>query len=160
MAPPKALATDLSRTASLTLVQRLRSAAGDVRAGEETQAQTAAVRTTLKQVLAEGRAAIRERFEAGERGMRAARATARLTDEVVGALFTYAVESVFPAANPTKAERLALVAVGGYGRGEMAPSSDIDLLFLLPYRQTPWSEQIVEYMLYVLWDLGLKVGHA
>ena len=66
MAPPKALATDLSRTASLTLVQRLRSAAGDVRAGEETQAQAAAVRTTLKQVLAEGRAAIRERFEAAQ----------------------------------------------------------------------------------------------
>ena len=38
--------------------------------------------------------------------------------------------------------------------------SDIDLLFLLPYKQTPWGEQIVEYMLYMLWDMGLKVGHA
>ena len=55
---------------------------------------------------------------------------------------------------------MAVVAVGGYGRGTLAPGSDIDLLFLLPYKQTPWGEQIVEYMLYMLWDLGLKVGHA
>ena len=58
------------------------------------------------------------------------------------------------------AERMAIVAVGGYGRGTLAPGSDIDLLFLLPYKQTPWGEQIVEYLLYMLWDLGLKVGHA
>ena len=55
---------------------------------------------------------------------------------------------------------MAIVAVGGYGRGTLAPGSDIDLLFLLPYKQTPWGEQVVEYMLYMLWDLGLKVGHA
>ena len=51
---------------------------------------------------------------------------------------------------------MAVVAVGGYGRGTLAPGSDIDLLFLLPYKQTPWGEQIVEYMLYMLWDLGLE----
>ena len=55
---------------------------------------------------------------------------------------------------------MALVAVGGYGRGELAPFSDIDLLFLLPYKETPHTEQVVEYMLYLLWDLGLKVGQA
>ena len=55
---------------------------------------------------------------------------------------------------------MAIVATGGYGRGLLAPFSDIDLLFLLPYKQTPWGESVVEYMLYVLWDLGLKVGHA
>ena len=53
-----------------------------------------------------------------------------------------------------------MVATGGFGRGEMAPLSDIDLLFLRPYKQTPRGEQIVEFMLYLLWDLGLKVGHA
>jgi [protein-PII] uridylyltransferase len=52
------------------------------------------------------------------------------------------------------------VAVGGYGRGTLAPGSDIDLLLLLPYKQTAWSESVVEWILYVLWDLGLKVGHA
>src|SRR5213079_3441722 len=52
------------------------------------------------------------------------------------------------------------VATGGYGRGILAPSSDIDLLFLLPYKQTAWSESIAEAILYALWDMGLKVGHA
>jgi [protein-PII] uridylyltransferase len=55
---------------------------------------------------------------------------------------------------------LSLVAVGGYGRGELAPQSDIDLLFLLPYKLTPRSEQVVEEILYFLWDLGFKVGNA
>ena len=49
---------------------------------------------------------------------------------------------------------------GGYGRGTLAPGSDVDLLFLLPYKQTAWGESVVEAMLYVLWDLKLKVGHA
>ena len=62
--------------------------------------------------------------------------------------------------NPSDAERMAIVATGGYGRGLLAPGSDIDLLFLLPYKQTPWGESVAEYMLYLLWDLGFKVGHA
>ena len=55
---------------------------------------------------------------------------------------------------------MAVVATGGYGRGLLAPGSDIDLLFLLPYKQTPWGESVAEYVLYLLWDLGFKVGHA
>src|SRR5678816_4016477 len=55
---------------------------------------------------------------------------------------------------------MSVIAVGGYGRQTLAPGSDVDLLFLLPYKQTPWGESVVEYMLYVLWDLGLKVGHS
>ena len=156
---PRPAPAEVKQTAPPTLVQHLRSVAG-VSAGGVDPAQAQAVRAELKRHLAEGRAAIRARFDAGERGMRAARAMARLTDDVARALFSYATETVYPAANPTKAERLAFIAVGGYGRGEMAPSSDVDLLFLLPYKQTPWGEQVVEYMLYVLWDLGLKVGHA
>ena len=50
--------------------------------------------------------------------------------------------------------------MGGYGRGELAPYSDIDLLFLLPYKRTPHTEQVVEYLLYLLWDLGLKIGQS
>ena len=140
-----------------TLVERLRAAVG---AEGLPPAQALAVRTVLKRALVEGRGAVRQRFDAGETGISAARGMAALTDEVVRALFVFATEDVYPASNPTKSERVSLVATGGYGRGEMAPFSDVDLLFLLPYKQTPWSEQVVEYLLYVLWDLGLKVGHA
>ena len=67
---------------------------------------------------------------------------------------------MFRARNPTEGERLALMAVGGYGRGALAPFSDIDLLFLRPYKQTAHAESVIEFMLYALWDLGFKVGHA
>ena len=65
-----------------------------------------------------------------------------------------------PNANPTAAERMTLIAVGGYGRGEMAPHSDIDIGFLTPWKVTGWSEQVIESMLYSLWDMRLKVGHS
>ncbi|MBF0447390.1 MAG: [protein-PII] uridylyltransferase [Magnetococcales bacterium] len=54
----------------------------------------------------------------------------------------------------------SLIATGGYGRGELAPASDIDLLFLLPDELNSEQEQNVERMLYCLWDLGLDIGHA
>ena len=83
-----------------------------------------------------------------------------LIDQLIRVLFDFVSESIYPLANPTAGEKLAIVAVGGYGRGEMAPFSDIDLLFLLPYKRTPHTEQVVEYLLYLLWDLRLKVGHS
>jgi [protein-PII] uridylyltransferase len=57
-------------------------------------------------------------------------------------------------------ERLSVAATGGYGRGVLAPFSDIDLLFLTDEEPDAATLQAVEYMLYFLWDLGLKVGHA
>ena len=81
-------------------------------------------------------------------------------DEIIRAIHLFATRHVYPVDNPSGAERIALAAVGGYGRGTLAPGSDIDLLFLLPYKQTPWGEQVTEYILYMLWDLGQKVGHA
>jgi [protein-PII] uridylyltransferase len=114
----------------------------------------------LKEILAEGRAAIRSRFEASHRGDDCVHQTAKLTDGIVQALADFTLDHVYPTAELTKGERLAIVAIGGYGRAEMAPFSDVDLLFLLPYKRTPRVEQVVEYMLYLLWDLGWKVGHA
>src|SRR6266571_2239073 len=114
----------------------------------------------LKAALARGRAEIRCRFEADGTAPRAVREQCFLIDQLIRALYDLVTERVYPLANPTKGEKLAIVAVGGYGRGELAPFSDIDLLFLLPYKQTPHTEQVIESLLYLLWDLGLKVGQA
>src|SRR5487761_17643 len=114
----------------------------------------------LKDALAAGRAEIRQRFDTDGSGTDAAHALCFLMDQLIRVLCDFTVGHVYPAANPTEGERMALVAVGGYGRGELAPHSDVDLLFLLPYKATPHTEQVVEYMLYALWDLGLKVGQS
>lgn len=94
----------------------------------------------------------------------AARATTRayswLTDQIMTVVLHVAQDILHPLSTPTEGERLSLIAVGGYGRGEMAPFSDVDLLFLTPYKITPWAESVIESMLYMLWDLKLKVGHA
>ena len=137
---------------------------------EPSRAETLAL---FKEALAAGRGTIQRRFQGvpedgvirrGTGGLNdgpgALAATSFLMDQLLRVLFDLANERVYPAANPSMAEQIALVATGGYGRAELAPQSDIDLLFLLPYKQTPRGEQIVEYMLYLLWDLGLKVGHA
>jgi [protein-PII] uridylyltransferase len=114
----------------------------------------------LKTALAAGRAEIRRRFEETGDGSAVVREQCFLIDQLVRSLFDLAWDEIYPLSNPTSGERLAIVAVGGYGRGELAPYSDLDLLFLLPYKQTPHTEQVVEYLLYLLWDIGLKIGHA
>ncbi len=89
------------------------------------------------------------------------RAYAYLMDCIVQTVFGVATKTLHPTPPiPTAAERLSLLAVGGYGRSEMAPHSDVDLLFLTPYKTTPWAENVIESTLYMLWDLRLKVGHA
>jgi [protein-PII] uridylyltransferase len=115
----------------------------------------------LREALAAGRAEIERRLlEHPSRGLQAAAAQAYLVDKLLCALFTFIVERVHPNHNPTDAERLSVVAVGGYGRGEMAPYSDVDLAFVFPWKQTGWGERVIETMLYALWDLGLKIGHS
>lgn len=118
------------------------------------------VRNLLHGALFRGRMIAKERLEAGENGLAVARLLSQVADEVLAALYDYTTTHIFRARNPTEGERFAIVAVGGYGRGELAPSSDLDLLFLRAYKPTPFDESVTEYMLYMLWDMGLKVGHA
>lgn len=115
----------------------------------------------LKAALDNGRAAIGRRLlDRPSQGLEAAAAQAFLIDGLLIALMGFVTGRLYPLANPTSAERLTLIAVGGYGRGEMAAHSDVDIGFLTPMRQPPWAEQVIEAMLYALWDLGLKVGHS
>jgi [protein-PII] uridylyltransferase len=114
----------------------------------------------LKETLAKGRAEVKLRFDKGASGTEVVHANCFLVDQIVRTLHEFIATRVYPSANPTAGDRMALIAVGGYGRGELAPFSDVDVLFLFPYKQTPRGEQIIEYILYLLWDLGLKVGHA
>ena len=117
--------------------------------------------TATREVMTAGYAAIAEAllqtpFAARE----ATRAYTWLTDCAVMTALQVASRYLHPLPNPTESERLTVFAVGGYGRGEMAPFSDVDLLFLTPYKMTAWAESVIESTLYMLWDLKLKVGHA
>jgi [protein-PII] uridylyltransferase len=157
--PPRLRPTRLEYVVDgLRLRAQLSAAALDA-IGDEVR-QRARALEILKAALFRGRMIAKERLESGAGGIETARLLSGITDEVICALYDFTTVHVFRARNPTEGERLALLAVGGYGRGTLAPFSDIDLLFLRPYKQTAHVESVIEYMLYALWDLGFKVGHA
>jgi [protein-PII] uridylyltransferase len=123
-------------------------------------ARAQAMLSFYRKALDAGRMEIRRRFELDQSGTLAVQGYCFLIDQLVRVIYDVAAEKIYPVANLTAGEQMSVVAYGGYGRGELAPKSDVDLLFVLPYKKTPRSEQMVEHMLYTLWDLGLKVGHA
>jgi len=127
----------------------------------DSKAVRAACVQILQAAMEKGRANIAAAFEADPVNARpTVQAYAYLTDCVMLSVLKVAQTWLHPLPNPTEAERIALLAVGGYGRAEMAPFSDVDLLFLTPYKITPWAESLIESMLYIMWDLRLKVGHS
>ena len=119
-----------------------------------------AVSKRLKAALIEGRAVAERLLIKDRHGRRCAERLCFMQDEIIRLMYEFACTYLYPSQNPSEAERMAIVATGGYGRGVLAAGSDIDLLFLLPYKQTAWGEQVAEAILYCLWDMGLKVGHA
>ena len=120
------------------------------------------VLSLLKETLSTAKAYAKKRFEAGRLdGLETARLLASIHDDIVRALFYFTTTHVQRVSNPTKSEYISLCAVGGFGRGEMAPESDLDLLFLVSDKKgSAYTEQVTEYILYMLWDMGLKVGHS
>jgi len=121
----------------------------------------AAIVGVLRTALTEGRADIARRLEDHpSRGREVVSAQAFLMDQLLRILYDSTVAYLYPVNNRTVAERVVLIAVGGYGRGEMAPHSDVDIGFITPLKPSGWTEQVIESMLYSLWDLGLKVGHS
>jgi [protein-PII] uridylyltransferase len=131
----------------------------DEHAGSEQELRRA-VAQRLKKVLNAGRANVEKLLLKDRQGRRCAERLCAMHDDIIRILFEFVLKHLYPSENPSESERMAIVATGGYGRGLMAPGSDIDLLFLLPYKQTAWGESVAEAILYCLWDLGLKVGHA
>lgn len=131
---------------------------------EKHQGREDAFRTAMAQLLkAEliaSRAAAQTILLKDRHGRRCAERLCHVQDEIIRILYSAATRHLYRSPIPSGAERMAVVATGGYGRGLMAPESDIDLLFILPYKQTAWGEQVAEAILYCLWDMGLKVGHA
>jgi len=113
---------------------------------------------TLRAALASGRDEARRALEEGGTGRGCAERLSAETDELLRVALEISARWLSPAEPgqplPT------IVAVGGYGRGMLAPYSDVDLLFLLPDKTPPGVEKVIEALLYVLWDLKLKVGHA
>ncbi len=120
------------------------------------------VKTLLLKTLEAAKTSAFLHFEEGRLdGLETARLLASIHDDIVTALFDFTTTHVARVSNPTNAEKLSLCAVGGYGRGEMAPGSDLDLLFLINTKKgSAFTENVTEYMLYMLWDLGLKIGHS
>ena len=157
--PPRLRPTRIEYVVDGVRLRSLLSAAAFDALGDEAEQRRRAIEI-LKGALQRGRMIAKERLENGAGGLETARLLSGVTDEVISALFDFTTTHLIRARNPTEGERLALLAVGGYGRGALAPFSDIDLLFLRPYKQTAHAESVIEFMLYALWDLGFKVGHA
>ena len=106
----------------------------------------------LKTLIATANERIRREHDAGARGRNVVRHLTALVDDAVRTVFQYVVSN-----RSSPAEPCALLALGGYGRGEMNPHSDIDLMFLC--HKTP-PEDVVRETLYLLWDAGYTLGHS
>ncbi|MBV1703302.1 MAG: [protein-PII] uridylyltransferase, partial [Hyphomicrobiales bacterium] len=135
-----------------------RAVAAALESGAAGETLRAASMDACRRSLDEGHAAARAALEAGGRGVDCARALSASQDDVTQAVVRAA--SRLAGVAPDELARMSSVAVGGYGRGLMAPGSDVDLLFLTPDAGRARIEKAVEAALYLLWDLKLKVGHA
>ncbi len=109
--------------------------------------------------ISRGRGELFERHRAGAGGLEVAAAWSTVMDHLIRHLFN-AISAEWKSRLPDASSRFAIVAQGGYGRGELNPQSDVDLLFLYSWKVSPFGEAVAEKLLYTLWDAGLQVGHA
>ncbi|MCW5697079.1 MAG: [protein-PII] uridylyltransferase [Bauldia sp.] len=131
------------------------AARGDVTSGDT----ATAILSRLKKALADGHTKAEVLLLQEGKGTLCARRLSDLQDSLIRVIHDFAGKHVVP---PEKGggPAMAVVAVGGYGRGTLAPGSDIDLLFLMPAKSTPRLRKLADYILYRLWDMGFKVGQA
>ena len=141
--------------------RRALAAAIDEMAAGDAKPDRKEVLAALRGALDNGRAELAARLlDKPSSGHEITAGHAFLVDQLVRVIHDYVTTHAYPPGNRSSGERLSIMAVGGYGRAEMAPHSDVDIAFLTPTRNAPWCEQAIEAMLYLLWDLGLKVGHS
>ena len=113
-----------------------------------------------KRFISDSHAEIRRHHQEGAGGKEIVNLLAAMMDEMICALFR-GVLTTLPQQQRSLAEHLTLVAVGGYGRGELNPYSDVDLMFLHDGSQpAELIESFAQKLLYFLWDLRLDVGYS
>jgi [protein-PII] uridylyltransferase len=112
----------------------------------------------FRAALAEGLASLKQMHEGGASGQESVQAHAALMDDVIRTLARLVTaDAVAEGLGPTP---LVVVALGGYGRRELHPSSDVDLMVIHDGELSPFAQRVTQELLYTLWDLGLQVGHA
>ena len=124
---------------SAAIVADLKALA-ETHAGRERELR-AAVARRLKTALTKARSRAEELLLNDRHGRRCAERLCQTQDEIIRILFEFAIDALYPPQVHSQAERMAVIATGGYGRGLLAPGSDIDLLFVLPYKQTAWGNR-------------------
>ena len=117
------------------------------------------LKRAARQYVDHGRRTLFDRHRGGAGGLEIASAWSTVMDHLIRHLFA-AISAEHTQQFPASRGRFALVAQGGYGRGELNPQSDIDLLFLYGWKVSPFVETLTEKLLYTLWDAALQVGHA
>jgi [protein-PII] uridylyltransferase len=159
---PEAAAAELAGALAGLAAPARGAEAGTTAPPAQRLAPRGAALDAFRRHLARIQSSVREAFDQGQlAGVAAAQRLAALNDGLIASLYEYAVHAAASRdREPPPWEPLALLATGGYGRGVLAPFSDIDLLFLTSSEPSAGTLQAVESMLYLLWDLGLKVGHA
>ena len=125
---------------------------------DETQAESD-LRRAARSYVKKGRELLLERHRAGAGGVEVVSVYSTMMDQLIRYLFSK-VSDDFIRRYPSENPRCTVVAQGGYGRGELNPYSDIDLLFLYSWKISSYVEAVTERLLYTLWDLGHQVGHS
>ncbi len=114
----------------------------------------------LKEQIFQQRSNIRATQQNGARGQEISTALATLAEDVIAQLYRAALEDLEPNVRHQLAERISLVALGGFGRGEMSPHSDIDIMFLYRGNPADSAQEFSSALLRHLWDVGFQVGHS
>ncbi|MCY4185844.1 MAG: [protein-PII] uridylyltransferase [Rhodobacteraceae bacterium] len=99
-----------------------------------------------------------EHFLSPYSALKTVRSYSYITDCIVQIALEFSTNVLFGKSGPES--KFSVFGVGGYGRGEMAPQSDVDLLMLLDEKSGEWENKVIEGALYIFWDLNLKVGHS